>query len=354
MYNADLCHDILFEKIQPKLSRRQDEQSYEEWRDTIYEKLIQLTGLDEIAKNACPLNVQIEREEEKDGYKLIRFTFESEIGAIVPCYLLIPNTGKEKYPVAITLQGHSTGFHLSIGETKYDGDENNQPRVSFALQAVQNGFIALAIEQRAMGERRSPRSYGKENIPHARAHMCAHASLTAIALGRTVLGERIWDVSKAIDALSYFPVCDTEKILITGNSGGGTASYYAACYDKRIQISVPSCSFCSYRTSIFDIEHCACNYMPNMAKWFEMQDLACLIAPRHLIAVTGKEDPIFPIDGVRKSFQRVREIYTESGAADNCQMVETPKGHWWCEDLVWNAVMQKCKKTGLVTTLFLC
>ena len=45
-------------------------------------------------------------------------------------------------------------------------------------------------------------------------------------------GERMWDVSKAIDALAEFPKCDTDKIFITGNSGGGTMSFYAACYDE--------------------------------------------------------------------------------------------------------------------------
>ena len=81
-------------------------------------------------------------------------TFESEKGEFVPCYLLIPDTGKEKYPVAITLQGHSTGFHNSIGVVKYEQDEAYQPRGQFAIQTVKNGFIALAIEQRGMGERR--------------------------------------------------------------------------------------------------------------------------------------------------------------------------------------------------------
>ena len=41
--------------------------------------------------------------------------FESENDSFVPCYLLIPDTSKEKYPVAITLQGHTTGFHNSVG-----------------------------------------------------------------------------------------------------------------------------------------------------------------------------------------------------------------------------------------------
>lgn len=181
----------------------------------IKEKFIELTGLDEIAKNDCPLNLQIESKEQKDGYTRIRFTFDSEVGERVPCYLLIPNTNKDKYPVVITLQGHSTGFHNSIGEEKYEWDKTYQPRGAFALQAVENGFIALAIEQCGMGIRKTQRA---DRLPE---NMCQYASRVALGLGRTILGERVWDVHKAIDALAYFTKCDLDKILITGNSGGG-------------------------------------------------------------------------------------------------------------------------------------
>ena len=84
-------------------------------KEKLKKSLLNLLDLIRLQKNACPLNIQIESEEQKDGYKQIRFVFESEWGALVPCYLLIPDTGKKKYPVAITLQGHSTGFHNSVG-----------------------------------------------------------------------------------------------------------------------------------------------------------------------------------------------------------------------------------------------
>ena len=93
--------------------------------------------------------------------------------------------------------------------------------------------------------------------------------------------------------METFSQCDLNKILITGSSGGGTASYYSACYDERIKVSVPNCSFCSYKTSIMNIYHCSCNFIPHAYEWFEMQDLACLIAPRSLLAVNAKEDLIF-------------------------------------------------------------
>ena len=334
---GDLCHQLLMTGLMPQLSFN-EKTEYFSWKQQVREKLIELTGIKSIEKNACPLTVQIESEEEKEGYKQIRFVFESEKGAFVPCYLLVPNTGKEKYPVAITLQGHSSGFHNSVGIVKHDGDEAYQTRGQFAVQAVKRGFIALAIEQRGMGERRP-------SAPHQKvASMCEYTAHIALMLGRTILGERMWDVSKAIDALAHFSPCDTDKILITGNSGGGTMSFYAACYDERIKLSVPSCAFCSYERSIMNWYHCSCNFIPHAYEWFEMQDLACLIAPRNLVIVAGEVDSIFPIDGVEKGFETVTKIYQKEGTPDLCRLIKTPKGHWWCEDIVWQAIEEECRK----------
>ena len=333
--NGDLCHDLLVQKTRQKLAYRKD-CDYQEWKHSVKAKFIELTGLDRIQENAkdCPLNIDIESKEEKDGYTQIRFTFESEPGATVPCYLLIPNTGKKKYPVAVTLQGHYLGgMYGSIGEIRVERDKAYQPRGAFAVQAARNGYVALAIEQRAMGERKSKQQ--NRTYPN---QICLFSALRAMELGRTLIGERILDVMRAIDCLSEFPECDTDNILITGNSGGGTTSFYAGCMDERIKLVAPSCAFCSYKTSIMEVVHCACNFIPRAYEYFEMEDLACLIVPRKFLPIAGKDDPIFPIDGVKKSFETVKEIYRRVGAEENCRLVETPKGHWWCEDIVWNEI----------------
>ncbi len=329
---GDLCHNLLKYKTEPILAF-DETKNYGNWKASVRAKFTRLFGIDNISRNSCPLNFQIEKESEKDGYKQIRFTFESEYGAFVPCYLLIPSTGKSKYPVAITLQGHSTGFHNSIGEPKDDRcAEYALGRGAFAIQAVRAGYAALAIEQRGMGECRPSEEKHKD------ANMCEYTAHIALLLGRTVLGERIWDVSRAIDALDNFDMLDLDDITITGNSGGGTTTFYAACYDERIKLAAPSCAFCSYEASIMNYFHCSCNFVPHAYEWFEMADLACLIAPRRLLIISGKNDEIFPLEGVKDGFKTVKKIYRAAGAADACKMVTTPKGHFWCEDIVWSEI----------------
>ena len=332
----ELWQDIMKEEMKQALAY-DPACDYEEWREKIRETFRRLTGLDKIEANAADdPALEIESEEKKDGYILTRFTFASERGTRVPCYLVVPDTGKESYPTVITLQGHSTGFHNSVGIVKFDKDADYQPRGCFALQAVENGYAALCIEQRGMVERRpTERNRGGDN--------CNFTAYRSLMMGRTLAGERAFDISRAIDVLANFPVCDISKLVLTGNSGGGTATYYGACYDERIKFAVPSCAFCTYKASILDMSHCSCNYIPNAYEQFEMQDLACLIAPRNLTVIAGNEDPIFPIAGVKEGFETVKAIYDRVGAADKCDMVVTPKGHWWCVDIVWPTINKLVK-----------
>ena len=147
--NGDNCHDILTKEQRGKLAFREGAE-YEAWRQAVGEKLHELLGLDVIAENACPITIDIEETVEFDTYKRIRLTYESEKGHFVPAYLLIPKQGKASYPLAIALQGHTTGFHNSIGVIKYEQDRDGQPDNCFGLQAVENGFAALCIEQRGV------------------------------------------------------------------------------------------------------------------------------------------------------------------------------------------------------------
>ena len=118
LINNDTIHELLMEK-KPLLAYDENK-DYAEWKAQIKEKYIQFLGLDTIAQNACPIKVEIEECVETEEYTRYRYIFESEKGCYVPCYLLIPREKKEKFPVCVCVQGHTTGFHISIGEKKYD------------------------------------------------------------------------------------------------------------------------------------------------------------------------------------------------------------------------------------------
>ena len=328
-YSPDLCHERLLART--PLLRYNDERDFDAWRLEVKEKLTELIG---DMPERVPLNLRIDYKEEFDTFTEYRIIYDVEEDASVPAHLWIPKGVKLPCPAVICLQGHSKGMHLSLGRPKeggpdaiIDGDRD------FACQIVAEGYAALAIEQRAFGERASQRII--HHNPYYRT-TCYLPAMAAQLLGRTLIGERVYDISCGIDALAEFPEIDMERIACMGNSGGGTATYYAACLDERIKVCMPSCSVCSFADSIGTLYHCACNYIPGIAKYLDMGDLAALIAPRKLIVVAGKEDTGFLIPGVRREYEIIEKIYERCGKKDNCRLVVGPFGHRFYADPSWD------------------
>ena len=76
----------------------------------------------------------------------------------------------------------------------------------------------------------------------------------------------------------------------------------------------------------------------NIARYFDMGDIGGLIAPRKLIVVNGKQDNIFPDEGVRETMEIIKPLYAAAGVPDNCALVTGPEGHRFYADLSWPLV----------------
>ena len=300
-------------KTEPLL-RLQEGQPLEKWRALARQRLRELLGMDQIVP--CDLDFRAEETLDKEDYTRTRFTFQSEPGFRVPGYFCMPKDG-DVSKVMICLQGHSTGMHISLGETKYPDDGIHGDR-DFVKHAIVHGHAALVLEKRCFGEQGNHPDKGNPN--------CGQASMTALLLGRTTLAGRVWDVMRAIDAAEA-QFSPGAQYHCMGNSGGGTATWYAAALEPRLAGAMPSCAVCSYDGSIGPISHCICNYVPGIRQWFDMGDLAGLIAPRPLVVVAGLTDRIFPIDATRETFRLIQSYYAAAGAPDKCKLYVGAEGH---------------------------
>ena len=296
------------------------------WKEGAREKLSALLGMEKFQKVAPQL--EIEYETKIDGATELRFTYATEEGYRVPCHLLLPD-GIEKPPVIICLQGHSNGMHISLGRPKYEGDEISIQGGDrdFCVRAVKEGFAAIALEQRNFGE-----CGGDEKGPH-----CLESSMTALLMGRTTIGERVWDVQRLLDVLedNFADRLDLSCIGCMGNSGGGTATAYIAALEDRIKLAMPSCAMCTYKDSIGAMYHCICNYVPHIAEYFDMGDLMAMAYPKCFIQVSGVEDSIFPIFAAREVFAKGKKMYGDMGAEERCVLVEGNGGHRFYADDAW-------------------
>ena len=308
---------------------------FEAWRRDAREKLSALLGMDKFTK--VDSKTEIEYTKIENGVEEIRFTFQSEDGYRVPCHLLRP-VGALNPPVMICLQGHSSGMHISLGRPKYPGDENTIKGGDrdFCVKAVKEGFAAIAVEQRNFGE-----CGGSEKGPR-----CEESTMTALLMGRTTIAERVWDVSRLIDVIErhFADKVDLDNICCMGNSGGGTATIYIAALEDRIKLAMPSCAMCTYKDSIGAMNHCVCNYIPNIALFFEMSDLMAMACPKYYIQVSGKDDPIFPIDAATEVFNEGKKAYAINHVDDRCTLVTGQAGHRFYADDAWPIVHKYINK----------
>ena len=301
------------------------------WQRKLRRKLRELVG--ETPKTRTRLNARPLWQHPHDLGTIEKIVFASEPHCDVPAYVCIPKGVEPPYTWLICLQGHSTGMHNSIAvrledETKpldVAGDRD------FGIGCMAHGCAALCIEQRSFGERKEKKQ--KKMAPSGSG--CQDAAMHALMLGRTLLGERVYDVDRGIDYLATRDDVDMKRIGVMGNSGGGTISVFSSALLPRISFAMPSCYFCTFRDSIMSIGHCVDNYLPGLLKYAEMPDIMGLFAPKPVVIVAGQHDEIFPIRATRKAFRDLKKIYTAAGARNRCHLVVGNEGHRFYADAAW-------------------
>lgn len=313
------------------------------WQDSVRRELSSVLGFPEIrGRGPCDLEPERIETEAMDGYERQTWRVRTEPGFRVPFYLLLPDEGEPPYPVVLAIHGHSEdGKELTVGNLSDADDraEIAEERRNFALQAVERGYAALAPDMRAFGE------LADRELDSDDSRACTRMQKTAQLFGRTLAGERTWDVLRLVDFVESRAggrsALDADRIAITGHSGGAAVSLFAAALDDRLAPVALNAYFCTFEESIVAIDHCECNYVPGILRLGEMWDVAGAIAPRPLAVVTGDEDPIFPIEGTRRAFSNLWEIYRNGGAADACELFVGDGAHRYYPDAVWPFVEEQ-------------
>lgn len=305
----------------------------ETWQRHLHGKVSEVLG--DVPETRCDLQVRRLWIREHPLGVIEKIVFTAEPYADVSAYVCLPKDVPAPYNFFICLQGHSTGMHNSIAVQR---DDNIKPHVvegdrDFGLGCMRRGLAALCIEQRAFGERRELKQAASESFG------CYDPAMQALMLGRTLLGERVYDVDRSIDYLATRDDVRMDTLGVMGNSGGGTVSLFAAALLPRIALAMPSCYFCTFADSIMAMRHCICNYVPGLLKVAEMSDIMGLFAPKPLVLVAGLEDQIFPIEGARQEFEKLQAIYRAAGAPDRCHLVVGAGGHRFYADDAWPVML---------------
>ncbi|MGA8026306.1 MAG: alpha/beta hydrolase family protein [Bryobacteraceae bacterium] len=283
----------------------------EAWQRELRAKLTELLGG---FPERTPLDSQTLESRELPAYRSEKFVFKSRPGVNVVGYLLTPSRAKPPYVPVICIPGHGRGVEDIVGIDENGNDRGGKPgyQHDFAIQAVEHGLAAVAIEPMAFGCRRDAITRAKGSSATA----CQPSAGSALLLGQTMIGWRVWDVMRTLDWIQTRPDLDATRIGCMGISGGGTCTQFAAALDLRIKAAFVSGYLNTFRDSIMSVSHCIDNYVPGILNWAENYDVASLIAPRPFFSEGGDRDPIFPVHATREAFARVKKVYEIFGVPD--------------------------------------
>lgn len=287
----------------------------ERWQQQLRAKLTELLGGFPSSRGALnPTSLEIK---DFPAYRRERFLFESRPGVVVVGYLLTPSNASKPYAAMICVPGHGRGVDDIVGIDEQGKDRTGKPgyQHDFAIQMVERGVAAIAIEPLAFGYRRDARTAAKG----FNATACEPVAGAALLMGQTVLSWRVWDIMRTIDWIGTRPELDANRVGCMGISGGGTCTQFASALDTRIKVAYVSGYLNTFRDSIMSLSHCIDNYVPGILNWAENYDVASLIAPRYFFSEGGDQDPIFPVHATRAAFAKVKSTYEVFGVPERAQ-----------------------------------
>jgi dienelactone hydrolase len=265
----------------------------------------------------------------------IHFSFASDANDRVPGILIKPENFQGRLPVVIAL--HGTG-----------GSKANM--LAFCRKLATNGFVAVAIDGRYHGERKSRKSQNDYNDAIVRAF---HGSGE-----HPFFYDTVWDVTRLVDYLQTRDDVDANRIGLIGISKGGIETYLAAAADKRIAVAVPCIGVQSFSWALrnddwqgrigtiqpaFDaiakskdvtkpdskfVKKFYDRVAPKIYSEFDGPKMLPLIAPRPLLVINSDSDNHTPLPGVIECTNAAHLAYHAANADDHFAVIIQQKtGH---------------------------
>jgi cephalosporin-C deacetylase-like acetyl esterase len=283
--------------------------SSEDWeaiRGDRYREMVEMLSLVDVPLEGerSPLNVTKVGTIQQDGFRIEKLYYESLPGLYVPADLYIPDNITEPVPAILYQCGHSRTQKVHY-----------QPH---ARRFAELGFVCLIVETIQWGE-----VYGEHWGCYSRGWFNWYSR------GYTPAGVETWNGIRGLDLLSELTYVDSEKLGVTGISGGGALTWYIAAIDPRIKAAATVCGNSTMESQICTRTidgHCDCMMFINTYQR-DFHDLGALIAPRPLYIAQADRDGLNTVESSRQVYDSLKNFYSMFNAEDNIEFISTPGGH---------------------------
>ena len=241
----------------------------------------------------------------------------------VPANIYIPKNIPAPLPGIVSLCGH-----------------NNEGKSAYAQRCAfmaLNGYVVISFDFIGTGER--------QIIPNdttvywsSTQHNIMFSKM--IAYGANPIWFFIRETMGAVSVLSGLDEVDPDKIGVTGSSGGGYMSVYAAAIDERIKATAPAAAVHGYK------EYFVPGDADGEQAFFGMiQDgldfpdvISFLVAPRPILILSNSRD-IWPIGATEHTMKEAKNIYSILGQGERIEMKTWNRGHTFELDQITEAIL---------------
>lgn len=239
-------------------------------------KLSDLAKLDgaEPGRPGIAFNTKIIETKREDSFTRYEIEFNSTPTRRIRAIFTVP-FGNGPFPAVVCIHGHGGNRNIVYDPTNiYRG---------FALRLAQRGYVTISTD------------VGQHEVYET---------------GRTLMGERLWDVIRCVTYLTTRSEVDAKRMGCAGLSLGGEMTMWLGAMDTRIRATVSA----GYLTTIANMRngHCPCWEFPGLAENFDWPDIYSLIAPRALMCQIGQKERApggFPVDIAKQAWSQIVPCY---------------------------------------------
>ena len=196
-----------------------------------------------------PLNVTFQARPRATQYERVELQLNSTANRRIQAVLTRPLAAAAyapPYPAIVCIHGHGGDRNAVYDpQSVYHG---------FAQDLAESGYVTISTD-----------------VGH---HVVDEA-------GRTLMGERLWDLIRCVDYLSGCPEVDAARLGCAGLSLGGEMAMWLGAMDERMKVTVSS----GFLTTVANMRqgHCPCWDFPGLTDHFDFSDVSSLTAPRALL-----------------------------------------------------------------------
>lgn len=271
---------------------------------------------------------------QEDGYTRELVTLSLTRHERVRAALLTP-WGPGPFPAVLLLHDHGAKF--DIGKEKLVRPWYDDTRLASAQawtdkyfsgrfvgdELARRGYVVLCADALGWGDR-GPVTYDQQQALASNFYN----------LGSSLAGLMAREDARAAEFLADLAHVDADRIAAVGFSMGAYRAWQTAALTDRIAATASVCWMTGLKEMMVPgnntLRGQSSYYMlhPGLPRFLDFPDVASIAAPRPMLFFNGGLDPLFPTDGVRVAYDKLRAVWHSRHAEERLHLRTWPDlGH---------------------------